>query len=108
MHLWWARRPLATARTAIWASFVDDPSSNPEQFPTAEEQDTEHQRLFKILEELVVWENSNDERVLGAAKAAIQAGPYEPRPVGNRSGQAAHRFFSPVLPRTPDSWASCP
>lgn len=71
LHLWWARRPLAAARAVIWASLVDDPSSHPEKFPTEEEQNQERQRLFRILEDLVVWENSNNERVLDAAKAEI-------------------------------------
>lgn len=71
LHLWWARRPLAAARAVIWASLVDDPSSHPEQFPTEEDQNTERQRLFKILKDLVVWENSNNEKVLDAAKAEI-------------------------------------
>ena len=71
LHLWWARRPLAAARAVIWSSLVDDPSSHPEQFPTEEEQNRERQRLFKILEDLVVWENSNNEQVLAAAKAEI-------------------------------------
>lgn len=71
LHLWWARRPLAAARAVIWSSLVDDPSSHPEKFPTEEEQNRERQRLFRILEDLVVWENSNDEQVLEAAKAEI-------------------------------------
>ena len=71
LHLWWARRPLAAARAVIWSSLVDDPSSHPEKFPTEEEQNQERQRLVRILEDLVVWENSNDERVLEAAKAEI-------------------------------------
>ena len=71
LHLWWARRPLAAARAVIWASLVDDPSSHPEQFPTEEDQNAERQRLFKILEDLVVWENSNNEKILDAAKAEI-------------------------------------
>ena len=71
LHLWWARRPLATARAIIWSSLVDDPSSHPEEFPTEEDQTRERERLFRILEELVVWENSNDKRVLDAAKAEI-------------------------------------
>lgn len=71
LHLWWARRPLAAARAVIWSSLVDDPSSHPEKFPTEEDQNKERQRLFRILEDLVVWENSNDERVLEAAKAEI-------------------------------------
>ena len=71
LHLWWARRPLATARAVIWASLVDDPSAHPEEFPTEEEQQTERERLFDILRELVIWENSNNRRVLDAAKAEI-------------------------------------
>ncbi|MBQ4362390.1 MAG: DUF1156 domain-containing protein, partial [Oscillospiraceae bacterium] len=71
LHLWWARRPLAAARAVIWASLVDDPSSHPELFPTEEEQEKEHKRLFGILERLVVWENSNDEDILAEAKAEI-------------------------------------
>lgn len=71
LHLWWARRPLAAARAVIWSSLVDDPSSHPEKFPTEEDQNKERQRLFKILEDLVVWENSNNEDILNAAKAEI-------------------------------------
>lgn len=71
LHLWWARRPLATARAVIWASLVDDPSSHPEQFPTEEAQNKERERLFDILRRLVIWENSNDPQVLAEAKAEI-------------------------------------
>ena len=72
LHLWWARRPLAAARAVIWSSLVDDPSAHPEEFPTVEEQAAERERLFGILRELVVWENSNNDRVLSAAKAEIK------------------------------------
>ena len=71
LHLWWARRPLAAARAVIWSSLVDDPSSHPEQFPTEEEQNAERQRLFRILEKLVKWENSNNPEILDEAKAEI-------------------------------------
>lgn len=71
LHLWWARRPLAAARAVIWSSLVDDPSSHPDEFPTEEAQNKERQRLFGILEELVRWENSNNEEVLAEAKAEI-------------------------------------
>ena len=71
LHLWWSRKPTATARAVIWASLVDDPSAHPEQFPTEQAQEKERRRLFRILEELVKWENSNDKRVLDAAKAEI-------------------------------------
>lgn len=71
LHLWWARRPLAAARAVIWSSLVDDPSSHPEKFPTEEDQNRERNRLFEILKKLVIWENSNDEKVLKDAKAEI-------------------------------------
>lgn len=72
LHLWWARRPLAAARAVIWSSLVDDPSSHPEEYPTEEEQNQERERLFNILRELVIWENSNDPRVLDDARAEIR------------------------------------
>ena len=71
LHLWWARRPLATARAVIWSSLVDDPSSHPEMFPDEEAQKQERERLFGILTKLVKWENSNDEAILAEAKAEI-------------------------------------
>lgn len=72
LHLWWARRPLAAARAVIWASLVDDPSSHPEKFPTEEDQNKERQRLFKILDDLVVWENTNSQLVIQQAKSEIK------------------------------------
>ena len=73
LHLWWARRPLAACRAVLFASLVDDPSEHPERFPDDEAQEKERQRLFRIIESLVKWENSNDERVLGAARAEIRS-----------------------------------
>lgn len=72
LHLWWARRPLAACRAVLFAQLVDDPSSLPEQFPTAELQDAERKRLFAIIEELVIWENSTNEEVLERARAEIR------------------------------------
>jgi putative DNA methylase len=71
LHLWWARRPLATCRAVLFASLVDDPSSLPEQFPTEADQDNERQRLFRLIEKLVPWENSNNRAVLDEAHAEI-------------------------------------
>lgn len=72
LHLWWARRPLAACRAVLFASLVDDPSGHPEEFPTPEAQERERKRLFQILEELVKWENTNNEQVLEAARAEIR------------------------------------
>lgn len=72
LHLWWSRKPTATARAVIFASLVDDPSSHPELFPNEEAQTEERQRLFRLIEQLVKWENSNNQAILEAAKAEIK------------------------------------
>jgi putative DNA methylase len=71
LHLWWARRPLAAARAVIFAQMVDDPSAWPNLFPTEKAQDKERKRLFKIIEQLVTWENTTNEDVLKQARAEI-------------------------------------
>lgn len=71
LHLWWARRPLAAARAVIFAQMVDDPSSHPDLFPTEFAQKKERGRLFRIIEDLVKWENTTNEEVLQKARDAI-------------------------------------
>jgi putative DNA methylase len=72
LHLWWARRPLAACRAVLFASLVDDPSSDPDRFPSEEDQNSERQRLFRIIERLVLWENSTNETVLEEAREEIR------------------------------------
>lgn len=71
LHLWWARRPLATARAMLFAQLVDDPVSHPDRFPTEDEQRRERERLHRIIERLVVWENVRDEKLLEEARREI-------------------------------------
>ncbi len=71
LHYWWARRPLAAARAVIFAQMVDDPSAHPDLFPTEKKQEKERQRLFRIIEDLVLWENSNNQQVLQQAQNEI-------------------------------------
>ncbi|MBP7125456.1 DUF1156 domain-containing protein [Myxococcota bacterium] len=71
LHLWWARRPLAACRAVLFGQLVDDPSAWPDLFPNEEAQDRERKRLFALIEELVQWENSTNERVIGAARLEI-------------------------------------
>ena len=71
LHLWWARRPLAACRAVLFAQLVDDPSSWPEAFPTEEDQARERRRLHGIIEEMVPWEATNDERILNKARYEI-------------------------------------
>ncbi|XKH53106.1 DUF1156 domain-containing protein [Citricoccus nitrophenolicus] len=73
LHLWWARRPLAAARAVLFAQLVDDPSSHPDRFPTEEDQRIERERLHRIIERMVPWEATRDEKILDEARAEIQA-----------------------------------
>ena len=56
---------------SLFASLVDDPSSRPDEFPTEADQDRERQRLFRLIEDLVKWENSNNKRILEQAYQEI-------------------------------------
>ena len=72
LHLWWSRKPTATARAVLFAQLVDDPSGHPDLFPTEEAQTQERERLFRIIEKLVIWENTTNEKVLDEARAEIK------------------------------------
>ncbi|QDQ97121.1 DUF1156 domain-containing protein [Tomitella fengzijianii] len=71
LHLWWSRKPLATARAVLFAQLVDDPSSHPDRFPTEEAVAAERRRLHELIEQLVLWENSNNEDLLQRAHQEI-------------------------------------
>ena len=71
LHLWWARRPLAACRAVLFAQFVDDPASVPEEFPDEASQEAERKRLFGIIERLVPWRNSDKVRVIRDARREI-------------------------------------
>jgi putative DNA methylase len=91
LHLWWSRKPLATARAVLFAQLVDDPSSCPDEFPTEEAQETERQRLFRIIEEFVKWENLTNEAVLHKARIEIA-----------RSAARNHGVFLPLSMSPPE------
>lgn len=71
LHQWWARRPLAACRAVLFASLVDDPSSDPDRFPTPRAVKDERTRLFEIIQRLVMWENTTNEAVLEEARTEI-------------------------------------
>jgi putative DNA methylase len=105
LHLWWARRPLAAARAVIFAQMVDDPSSHPELFPTEEAQETERQRIFRILEKLVLWENTTNETVLNEAREEIWKS-WRNTCEDNRDHPQAAELFNPgKLPAFHDPFA---
>lgn len=75
LHLWWARRPLAAARAVIFAQMVNDPLEKYGDNPTPQQKSAatkKRNELFKIIEDLVVWENTNNQDVLNRARAAIK------------------------------------
>lgn len=72
LHLYWSRKPLATARAVLFAQLVDDPASRPDEFSTVESQDAERARLHALMEKLIIWENSNDEKLLEQAREEIR------------------------------------
>ena len=105
LHLWWARRPLAAARTVLFAQLVDDPSARPELFPTDEAQSQERQRLFRLIEELVKWENTTNETVLEAARDEIRKN-WRRTCEDNRDHPRAAELFDPnKLPAFHDPFA---
>ena len=117
LHLWWARRPLAAARSVIFSQMVDDPSTYvdelikdsklkakaegilrtrlkrwedavalakkaeaakikappPGEKPTLDEviAEIERERIFRLIEQLVEWENTTNEEVLGKVREEI-------------------------------------
>ena len=76
LHLWWARRPLAACRAVLFSSLVDDPDSDPQYLKadgTVDEEAAGIKRadLFNLIEELVMWENSNNADVIRTARAEI-------------------------------------
>ena len=67
LHLWWARRPLATARAVLFASIVDDPFDRPDLYPTVEEQQRKRDELFELIKDMVQWENSSNVELFNRA-----------------------------------------
>ena len=64
---------LAAARAVIFAQMVNDPGYERGlgRGVNKEKAAVERERLFKIIEDLVKWENTNNEEVLGRAREEI-------------------------------------
>lgn len=103
LHIWWARRPLAACRAAVFASLIPDPDDPacPEPFrtlvmkvlgraefrPKALEpspaapltaepvplEDTPRNRCLEFIKYLVRWENSNDPDYIEPARTLVAA-----------------------------------
>ncbi len=105
LHLWWARRPLAAARAVIFAQMVDDPSAVPEEFESKAAQAAERQRLFRILEDLVLWESTTNETLLDRARAEVRRS-WQRVCKDNRNHPKADELYNPEkLPPFHDPFA---
>jgi putative DNA methylase len=105
LHLWWARRPLAAARAVIFSQMVDDPSAVTELFPNEAAQDKERARLFALIEELVKWENTTNEKLLKQAQDEIWKS-WRRACEDNKDHPKAKEFFdSTKLPAFHDPFA---
>ncbi|HRP99953.1 MAG TPA: DUF1156 domain-containing protein [Terrimesophilobacter sp.] len=85
LHLWWARRPLATARAVLFAQLVDDPSVREDEFIAEARQKgyedpegwaghrikQERERLFDLITRMVDWDNLGNEALFDAVRAEI-------------------------------------
>lgn len=71
IHHWWARLPLPAARAVLFASVVDDPSSQPERFPSSEAQVAERERLFDMLRRMMQKRLHDHPEVYAALRAEM-------------------------------------
>lgn len=86
LHLWWSRKPTATARAVLFSQLVDDPSERYEEFreaartagdaePDAAAEravEAERRRLFTLITRMVDWGNLTDEHLMREVRAEIR------------------------------------
>jgi putative DNA methylase len=109
IHLWWARRPLAAARAVLFAQLVNDPGTNIgrgfKYGRNKKEAAEERKRLFKIIEDLVLWENTTNEEVLERARAEIWRSWREVCELNKDHPQGTDLFNPNKLPAFHDPFA---
>jgi len=107
LHLWWARRPLAAARAVLFCQMVNDPGwNNPN--PTPQQigmYANQRKKLFRIIREMVKWENSNNERILKEARNEIWKSWVETCEANKDHPEASTLFDPDVLPGGHDPFA---
>ena len=110
LHLWWARRPLAAARAVLFAQLVNDPSWKYTEEELKKNQikgaiTKKRNELFKLITELVQWENTTNEDLLERARKEIRAS-WKETCEANKSHPDATTLFDPSkLPAFHDPFA---
>jgi putative DNA methylase len=109
VHLWWARRPIAAARAVLFAQLVNDPGYQQgggfKYGKNKKEAAEERKRLFKIIEDLVLWENTENEVVLERARVEIRRSWREVCELNKEHPQAKELFNPDKLPAFHDPFA---
>jgi putative DNA methylase len=110
LHLWWARRPLAAARAVLFAQLVNDPSWKYSAEELKKNQvkgaiTKKRNELFRLITELVQWENTTNEKVLELARKEIRAS-WRETCEANKDHPDAKTLFDPEkLPAFHDPFA---
>lgn len=107
LHLWWARRPLATARAVLFAQLVNDPGYERHlgRGVNREKAQKERERLFGIVRRLVKWENLNNPDVLAEARIEIEKSWRETCDLNRKHPRASEWFNPEKLPAFHDPFA---
>lgn len=113
LHLWWARRPLAAARAVIFSQLVNDPEDlwrcqNPGKEPNSQVRGhwtKARARFFSIIEDLVKWENTTNERVLEKAREEIRKAWREACALNQQHPDASTLFNPDKMPGLHDPFA---
>ncbi|WP_103061757.1 DUF1156 domain-containing protein [Actinomyces qiguomingii] len=94
LHLWWSRKPTATARAVLFSQLVDDPSERRHEFLEAARAageadpedaadravEAERRRLFNLITRMVDWDNLTDEHLMREVRAEIRRSAGEDLP----------------------------
>lgn len=113
LHKWWAQRPLAAVRGVLFAQLVNDPSwrweiENQGALPPNHLKATwakSRRRLFAVIEEIILWDNTQSRAVFARAQAEIEKSWRECCEVNAEHPDVEHLFNPAQLPCLHDPFA---